>query len=123
MKKLNWSCTICGMSSSRKYSVRRHIENYNIHNGSGKVVSFVEYSIGRREGYYHAEPVTTQSLFLDKILDKIATELENLIAKDIAKKIYEELSSDQWPFDILKTLAKTSILRKNYYKTLKNLTS
>ena len=111
------------MSSSRKYSVRRHIENYNIHNGSGKVVSFVEYSIGRREVYYQAEPVTTQSLFLDKIFDKIATELENLIAKDIAKKIYEELSSDQRPFDNLKTLAKTSILRKNYYETLKNLTS
>jgi len=29
------------MSSGRKYSIQRHIANYNIHNGAGKVVTFV----------------------------------------------------------------------------------
>ena len=35
------------MSSGRKFSVQRHIGNYNIHNGQGKVIPFVEYAIGR----------------------------------------------------------------------------
>jgi hypothetical protein len=123
MTKLNWSCTSCGMSSTRRFSVQRHIDNYNIHNGLGQVVPFVEYSVGRREGKYQPQKVPeftkSKALFFDNILDKIAAEVENQIVKDIAKRIYDDLSTDQKSFDDLKTLAKESILNKNSYRILK----
>ena len=50
MSKPNWSCTECGMYSSRRWSVERHI--LNLHSGSGIVVSFVDYLVGRQSGYY-----------------------------------------------------------------------
>jgi hypothetical protein len=50
-KKPNWACTVCGMWSSRKYSVRRHIQNK--HNGYGMIVSFVDYLVGRVTGAYY----------------------------------------------------------------------
>jgi len=116
------------MSSSRKYSVRRHIENYNIHNGSGKVVSFVEYSVGRREGYYQAQHAPqyskSQPAFLDKIYDKIEKELENLIAKDIAQRIYDrDYSTDEQLALNLEGLARSHIVRSNLYKIMKALMS
>jgi hypothetical protein len=123
MTKLNWSCTSCGMSSTRRFSVQRHIDNYNIHNGLGQVVPFVEYSVGRREGKYQPQKVPeftkSKALFFDNILDKIAAEVENQIVKDIAKRIYDDLSTDQKSFDDLKTLAKESILNKNSYRIFK----
>ncbi|HEY9386622.1 MAG TPA: hypothetical protein VIP70_06255 [Nitrososphaeraceae archaeon] len=39
------------MWSSRKYSVRRHIQNK--HNGYGMIVSFVDYLVGRVTGAYY----------------------------------------------------------------------
>jgi hypothetical protein len=111
------------MSSTRRFSVQRHIDNYNIHNGLGQVVPFVEYSVGRREGKYQPQKVPeftkSKALFFDNILDKIAAEVENQIVKDIAKRIYDDLSTDQKSFDDLKTLAKESILNKNSYRILK----
>jgi hypothetical protein len=38
------------MYSSRRYSVRRHI--LNIHSGGAFLVSFIDYLVGRRVGYY-----------------------------------------------------------------------
>jgi hypothetical protein len=38
------------MSSSRKYNVKRHIQN--VHNGNGRIVSFIDYEVGRRSGIY-----------------------------------------------------------------------
>jgi hypothetical protein len=111
------------MSSTRRFSVQRHIDNYNIHNGLAQVVPFVEYSVGRREGKYQPQKVPQftkpKALFLDNILDKIAAEVENQIVKDIAKRIYDDFSTDQKPFDDLKTLAKLSIYNKNFYKIFK----
>jgi hypothetical protein len=86
-------------------------------------VPFVEYSVGRREGKYQPQKVPQftkpKALFLDNILDKIAAEVENQIVKDIAKRIYDDFSTDQKPFDDLKTLAKLSIYNKNFYKIFK----
>jgi hypothetical protein len=48
--KPRWACAMCGMYSSRKYSVKRHIEN--LHNGIGNIVSFIDYIAGRRQGVY-----------------------------------------------------------------------
>ena len=46
---------MCGMYSSRKYSVKRHIEN--LHNGIGNIVSFIDYIAGRRQGIYFPNPI------------------------------------------------------------------
>lgn len=38
------------MYSSRRYSVKRHIQN--VHGGGAFLVSFVDYLVGRQAGYY-----------------------------------------------------------------------
>ncbi|MFZ0553848.1 MAG: hypothetical protein WAM26_01020 [Nitrososphaeraceae archaeon] len=48
--KPRWACAMCGMYSSRKYSVKRHINN--LHDGIGNIVSFIDYIAGRRNGIY-----------------------------------------------------------------------
>jgi hypothetical protein len=50
MSKPNWACSSCGMYSSRRWSVERHI--LNLHNGSGNVVPFVDYLAARQAGFY-----------------------------------------------------------------------
>jgi hypothetical protein len=50
MTKPNWACADCGMHSSRKYSIKRHIQN--LHNGNGQIVSFVNYIAGSQTGIY-----------------------------------------------------------------------
>jgi hypothetical protein len=51
MEKPNWVCISCGMWSSRKYSVKRHI--LTVHGGYSLMVSFIEYIVGRQTGIYH----------------------------------------------------------------------
>lgn len=53
--KPRWACAMCGMYSSRKYSVKRHI--INTHNGIGNIVSFIDYIAGRRQGVYFSNPI------------------------------------------------------------------
>jgi hypothetical protein len=50
MSKPNWACSGCGMYSSRRWSVERHI--LNLHDGIGNVVPFVDYLVGRQSGFY-----------------------------------------------------------------------
>ena len=50
MSKPNWACSACGMYSSRRWSVERHI--LNLHDGTGNVVPFVDYLVGRQSGFY-----------------------------------------------------------------------
>jgi hypothetical protein len=101
------------MSSSRKFSVRRHIKNYNIHNGIGQVVTFVEYSVGRREGKYQPQGVSqftkSKAHFLDRILDEIMIEVKNQIVKEIAGRIYRKLPTNHRDFDMLETKASEHI--------------
>jgi hypothetical protein len=49
-KKPKWACASCGMYSSRRYSVKRHIQN--LHSGGAFLVSFMDYLVGRQAGYY-----------------------------------------------------------------------
>jgi len=44
-----------GMYSSRKYSIKRHINN--LHDGIGNIVSFIDYIAGRRQGVYFPNPI------------------------------------------------------------------
>jgi hypothetical protein len=53
--KPRWACAMCGMYSSRKYSVKRHINN--LHDGIGNIVSFTDYVAGRRHGVYFPNPI------------------------------------------------------------------
>jgi hypothetical protein len=47
--KPNWACVLCGMYSSRKYSVKRHIRNVH---GNGPILRYIDYLTGRQAGYY-----------------------------------------------------------------------
>jgi hypothetical protein len=122
-KQLKWSCSTCGMSSGRKYSVQRHILNYNIHSGAGKVIPFIEYTIGTRQGKYQPQQVPnntySQPKFLDRIHIKITQELENQIANEIASRIFKDLSVDQSVFNNLKSQAVAYIFKNNYYRIFK----
>lgn len=126
MTKLNWSCTSCGMSSSRRFSVQRHIDNYNIHNGLGQVVPFVVYSIGIKEGKYRPQKVPQftrpEDHFFDRALDKIAVEVENQIVREIARRIYIRISTNQAVLDNLETVATANIISKNVYSIFKGTT-
>jgi hypothetical protein len=53
--KPRWACAMCGMYSSRKFSVKRHIAN--LHSGIGNIVSFIDYIAGRRQGIYFSNPI------------------------------------------------------------------
>jgi hypothetical protein len=53
--KPRWACAMCGMYSSRKYSVKRHI--INLHGGLANIVSFIDYIAGRRNGIYFPNPI------------------------------------------------------------------
>jgi hypothetical protein len=55
-----WACVMCGMYSSRKYSIKRHINN--LHDDVGNIVSFNDYIPGRRQGYYFPNPIPTYLL-------------------------------------------------------------
>ena len=116
MGKLNWSCTTCGMSSGRKYPVQRHIDNSNIHNGYGKVIPFVEYTIGRREGKYQPSQAPNtrapRSAFLDEIYVKAGKEAENLIVKDIAFRIYNDVLANPARLDDFKRLTIAYLYKK-----------
>lgn len=47
--KPNWACGACGMFSSRKSSVKRHIQNVH---ASAQLVRYIDYLTGRQAGYY-----------------------------------------------------------------------
>ena len=62
MSKPNWACSVCGMWSGRKESVRRHIDNPNIHMGNGIEISFSDSLIARLTGTTLPNPVTSNKL-------------------------------------------------------------
>ena len=53
--KPRWACAMRGMNSSRKYSVKRHISN--LHGGLANIVSFIDYTTGRRQEVYFPNPI------------------------------------------------------------------
>jgi hypothetical protein len=57
--KANWVCSICGMYSNRKSSVKRHITNQ--HDGEASLVPFIEYMVGRNSGLYSPPKPSVQS--------------------------------------------------------------
>jgi hypothetical protein len=111
------------MTSSRRSSVQRHIDNYNIHNGMGQIVTYVEYSMGIREGKYRPQnaPTFTRAKvsFFDRAQDKIEVELENQIVSEIASRIYKKLATNTAIFDNLEWVATRILIKKNFYRLFK----
>ena len=87
MSKPNWACSSCGMYSSRRWSVERHI--LNLHDGIGNVVPFVDYLVGRRSGFYlpkfrptfvsknATKTLTVTDTFKDELLKAFASKAVN----------------------------------------------
>jgi hypothetical protein len=87
MSKPNWACSGCGMYSSRRWSVERHI--LNLHDGIGNAVPFVDYLVGRKSGFYlpkfrpilvkknATKTVTVMDTFKDELLKVFASKAVN----------------------------------------------
>jgi hypothetical protein len=75
--KPNWACVVCGMFSSRKYSVKRHI--HKIH-GHGPYLRYIDYVTGRQTGYYAptAFPSFEKKADPERDLGKLDTEAFHL---------------------------------------------
>ena len=88
MKKPNWACTACGMYSSRKDSVKRHVKK---HNGYSLIVTFVDYLAGRVSGIYlprapptyekkaevNKQPKTYVDIFMEECVKEMARQSVN----------------------------------------------
>jgi hypothetical protein len=87
MGKPNWACATCGMYSSRKESIKRHIKN--LHSGNAIVVSYTDYLVGRKSGIYASY---SNPIYISKnepsLLDKITEEYCKEIAKECARQIF-----------------------------------
>lgn len=118
MRKLNWSCTACGMSAGRKFSVQRHINNHNIHNGIGQVVSCLEYSMGVKQGKYWPQEIRPSRRAEDPYLDKIETEVQNQIVREIPKRIYNRLPRRESFLNEFETVVSNYFAKKNLYDIL-----
>jgi hypothetical protein len=83
------------MSSGRKSSVKRHIEN--LHNGSASCIPFTEYLSGRRTGSYTFEPHSNQSSGLLDMLMKeaykdFARKVANIVNGPVDNPVYSEIA-------------------------------
>lgn len=105
------------MSAGRKTSVIRHIDNPNIHNGDGRAVPFGTYrAVAVNRTNQSQPPSRISSIAYDGTGDlrvRIEKEVENLIVKEVAKKIFESLPSNDPTFTNLEILARGYIESKN----------
>jgi hypothetical protein len=86
--KPNWVCTTCGMWSSRKSSVKRHI--HNLHMGQSTMVKYIDYLTGRQSGLYvPASSPDIGSSYQDHIADICTEEMWREKARITARKMYE----------------------------------
>jgi hypothetical protein len=106
LNKPRWVCARCEMYSSRKYNVKRHIQN--VHNENGHIVSFIDYEVGRRNGIY---PPVLPPLYIKRSsvttipkirpMDILQNEfLKALAWKAVNKKSYHEQQQQQ-PLQLL----------------------
>jgi hypothetical protein len=85
------------MWSSRKSSVKRHIQN--IHRGDGNLVPFIDYLVGRKSGLYFPNPRPTYEKGISTtnttvtVLDTFKGEVWKAIATKAANKVLYPSSS------------------------------
>jgi hypothetical protein len=118
--KLNWSCTGCGMSSSRKESVIRHIANPRIHNGRAQAIPYTDYIVGVRNGIYSPSSAHLYRIrnlshqlpddhFEESFSDKIEKKVEERFIDMIAEKLVKPSSNQDVP-------AHTPAVEKSAYR-------
>ena len=102
MSKPNWACSVCGMWSGRKESVRRHIDNPNIHMGNGIEISFSDSLIARLTGTNLPNPVTSNnynrrnSNFFPNRPEKMFALFEKELSQKMADKIANNMVNFDW---------------------------
>jgi hypothetical protein len=78
--------------------------------------------MGIRQGKYRPQKVPqfarSEDSFLDKSLEKIAAELENQIIREIANRVYNNISKNEAILDNLAKAVTTNIIIKNLYSNL-----
>jgi hypothetical protein len=107
--KSNWACAQCGMTSSRKESVIRHIVNPRIHNGRAQAIPYTDYMAGLRAGIYppttahlyrmrrFSNQVTDEVSLSDRIERKVEEKYIDMIAEKIVKPSYNQLEPSHAP--------------------------
>src|SRR2546423_8374829 len=93
MSKPNWACSGCGMYSSRRWSVERHI--LNLHDGIGNVVPFADYLVGRKSGFYLPKFRPTFTKNATKTVMVMDTFKDELLKGFASKAVNKALSSSQ----------------------------
>jgi hypothetical protein len=78
MSKPAWACTKCGMNSSRKSSVLRHINNSHSGNTSF-LVTYSDYLAGVKEGFYIPE--------VDRLTFKKEPDYERIMKEEFCREI------------------------------------
>jgi len=109
------------MSAGRKFSVQRHINNRNIHNGFGQVVSYLEYSMGIKEGKYRPQTVPQFTRAENPYLVKIEAEVQNHIVREIAKRIYNRFPGKESFLNEFETVVSNYLAKKNLYDILNGI--
>ena len=117
------------MSSGRKFSVRRHVEN--IHLGDAGIIPFVEYMSGRR-GVSHPSEARHQiggnrrksyitkrvgSVHFENLFAKVMDEIENDMARKIA--IAVNRPADDPMYSLVARYFRTKIMHENYVDLIK----
>lgn len=86
LSKPKWACAGCGMYSSRRCSVKRHIQN--LHLGNANLVSFIDYLVGRKSGYYWPSPIPSyQNREVDNKIDYARLTKEEILRESIRKQL------------------------------------
>lgn len=73
------------MSSGRRFSVERHIKN--IHGGNGKIIPFVEYLAGRRDGKFSYKNRSETYGRQNSLLKILLNEVDRDFARKVAAKV------------------------------------
>ena len=72
------------MYSSRKSSVKRHIQN--IHSGNAHYVSFVDYLVGRKSGFYWPVLPPTYQNKNDETNNKKKIDYMNIMSEEVLRQ-------------------------------------
>jgi hypothetical protein len=104
------------MSSGRKQSVIRHIENENIHNGKAVLVDYATYIAGVKEGLYFPDPpphYTARKKSSEPNYEHIVREeLCREMARAFVRKYIEKAITGNDALDALKSKILRDILPK-----------
>jgi hypothetical protein len=89
--KPNWVCSNCGMWSTRKFSVKRHITNQ--HSGNAFLVPYIDYLAGRQSGLY---PPSSQPEFQYKEKKSNSDTFMEEFWKEMARRVARGNSNPQF---------------------------